>query len=58
MRRPGGLLLSRGPGYSRLSVRLGDHCFGTLYGSTEFIAPPCINRMAIVERPIVDSPRA
>ena len=54
MRQLGELLLCTG--LSNGSFR--DHRFGTFYRGTEFIAFPGINRMAIVERPIIGVSRA
>jgi hypothetical protein len=56
MRRLEELLLCTG--LSNGSFRLRDHRFGTSYRGPEFIAFPGINRMAIVERPIVGVSRA
>ncbi len=51
MCRLGELLLCAGLSYA--GFRLRDDRFSTLYRGTEFIAFPGINRMAVVERPVV-----
>lgn len=56
MRRPGELLFCTG--YSFGSFRLRDHCFGTLYRGTEFLALPSVNLFAVIVRLVAGLLRA